>query len=76
MENCCRKVLFCDMETVWRIVAARYDFVVQNQCGELLQVGIFFDTEPVWRTVSGRYCFVMWTSVENCDVEQVWRTVA
>ena len=44
MDNCCRKVLSCDMELVSRTVASRY---------------CFFDTEPVWRTVDGRYWFVI-----------------
>ena len=75
MENCCRKVLFCDVEPVWRTDAGRYFFVMRSQCGELLQEGIvlscrasvkncclkvlFWDAEPVWRTVARRYCFVM-----------------
>ena len=40
MENCCRKVLFCDVEPVWRTVAGRYCFVMSSQCGELLDEGI------------------------------------
>ena len=35
VEKCCRKILFCDMEPVWRIVAGRYFFVMRSQCGEL-----------------------------------------
>ena len=75
MENCCRKVLFCDMDPVWRTVAGRYCFVIRSQCGEQLQEVIvllcgasvenccrkvlFCDPELVWRTFSGRYCFVI-----------------
>ena len=40
MENSCRKLLFCDGETVWKTVAGMYSFVVRSQCGELLQEGI------------------------------------
>ena len=40
MENCFRKVLFSDAEPVWRTVAGRYCFVMQSQCGQLLQEGI------------------------------------
>ena len=28
VENCCRKVLFREMELVWRTVAGRYSFVM------------------------------------------------
>ena len=33
LENCCRKVLFCDLKPVWRTVKRR-------QCGEMLLEGI------------------------------------
>ena len=52
MENCCRKILFCDAEPVWRIVAGRYCFVMRCQCGELLQADIVCDSLPVRRTVA------------------------
>ena len=61
------KVLFCDVEGVWRIFAGRNSFVMQIQCGELLL----------------EVCIVMWTQVENCcrkiffcDVEPLLVTVA
>ena len=37
MEYCCRKVLFCDAEPVWRTVVGRYCFVMQSECGEQWQ---------------------------------------
>ena len=38
MEKCCRKLLFCDSEPLWKTVADRY---------------IFCDKEPVLRIVAG-----------------------
>ena len=77
MENCCRKVCFCDSELVCRTFAGRYSFVIRSQCGEHLQKGIvllcvasvencykkvlFCDVALVWRTVVGRYSFVIWS---------------
>ena len=40
MENSGRKVLFCDAEPVWGIVAERYSFVMWSQCGELFHEGV------------------------------------
>ena len=40
VENCCREVLFCDTEPVWRPVAGMYCFVMRSQCGELFQEGV------------------------------------
>ena len=37
MENCFRKVLFCDTDPVWRTVVESYCFVMRSQCGEQLQ---------------------------------------
>ena len=59
MANCCRKILFCHMDEMWRTVAGRYCFVIQSQCGDLLQEGIVCDMEPVWRSVARKYCFVI-----------------
>ena len=56
MDNCCRKVLFCDAETVWRTVLMHClscGASFKNYCKKVL----FCDMEPVRRTVSGRYCF-------------------
>ena len=40
VENCCREVLFCDTEPVWRPVAGMYCFVMRSQCGELFLEGV------------------------------------
>ena len=61
MVNCCRKVLFCDTESVWRTVPERYCFVMQSHCGELSRKVLFCDDETVGRSVAGRYCFVIWS---------------
>ena len=45
VEKCLRKVLFCDVELLYRTVAER----------------VFFEVELVWRTVAGRYSFVIWS---------------
>ena len=42
VENCCREVLFCDIEPVWRSVLGMYCFVIGRQYGELLQEGSVF----------------------------------
>ena len=49
MENCCRKLLFCDTEPV-----SQEGIVFR--CGDSAEN---CDGEPVWRTVTGRYCFVI-----------------
>ena len=40
MEDSCRKVLFCDVELVWRMVAEPYCFMICSYCREVLQKGI------------------------------------
>ena len=48
VENCCRKVLFCDRDPEWRTVAGRYSCVMGSQCGNCCRKVFFSEAEQVW----------------------------
>ena len=76
------KVLFCDVEGVWRIFAGRNYFVMQIQCGELLLKVCIVMRSQCGELLQECIDLRFGASMENCfrkvlfcDKEPVLRTV-